>query len=287
MAALLSRMVRQSVYRAAQTSRSRRDGRHRRAQRPSRFVQVALEADPRVRAIAEWLLCRLAAAAQPRLVPIDRDRAPTFGDDLERSLNMVRPVVLGRDRDVAHLIPPAASGLRPCRSGGDATRGFNLLRYRPSGFGSQRRPPTLLVARARAGDSGHHGSDRAIAAGTGELERLPRRDADACGDVVAEQHPRAVETGLHGFRVDVEAGRRFGRTQALPLPQHEDRAVDLGQRIYGFLDLLVGQGGMLGRSSGLDARTRLPSSPAELATPNRFPGTVASPDALLGIGGDA
>src|SRR5437899_808733 len=128
MAALLSRMVRQSVYRAAQTSRSRRDGRHRRAQRPSRFVQVALEADPRV---------------------------------------------------------------------------------------------------------------RAIAAGTGELERLPRRDADACGDVVAEQHPRAVETGLHGFRVDVEAGRRFGRTQALPLPQHEDRAVDLGQRIYGFLDRLA------------------------------------------------
>src|SRR5947207_6663865 len=106
-------MVCQKDYRAAQTTWSCRDWRHRRAQRPSRFIQVAFEADPRVRAIAEWLVRRLAAAAQPRLVSIDRDRAATFRDDLERSLNMVRSVVLRRDHDVAHLIPPVASGLRP------------------------------------------------------------------------------------------------------------------------------------------------------------------------------
>src|SRR2546427_253227 len=81
--------------------------------------------------------------------------------------------------------------------------------------------------------------DRTVATRTGELERFPNCGTDARGDVVAEQRPRAVETSLHCFRVDVEAGRGFGRTQALHLPQHEDRAVDLGQRIHGVLDGLA------------------------------------------------
>src|SRR5438132_1509017 len=88
-------------------------------------------------------------------------------------------------------------------------------------------------------DSGHDGSDRAIAARTGELERFPNCRTDARGDVVAEQRPRAMETSLHCLRVDVQAGRRFGRTQALHLAQHEDRAVDLWQRIHGVLDGLA------------------------------------------------
>ena len=95
-------------------------------------------------------------------------------------------MTIDRGVESARQVLRVAFGVVPFLAGLD--KFFNLLRYRPSGFGSPRRPPTLLVACARAGDSGHHGSDRAIAAGTGELERLPRRDADACGDVVAEQH---------------------------------------------------------------------------------------------------
>src|SRR5262245_35472515 len=83
--------------------RSRRAGRHRPAQHPSGFVQVALETDPRVRAIAERLVRRLAAAAQPRLIPVDRDPAAAVRDDLEGAFHMVGPVVCGRDRDVAHV----------------------------------------------------------------------------------------------------------------------------------------------------------------------------------------
>ena len=50
---------------------------------------------------------------------------------------------------------------------------------------------------------------------------------------------RAVEASLHCFPVDIEAGRSFGRTQALHVTQHEDRAVDLRQRIHGGLDRLA------------------------------------------------
>src|SRR5262249_53929062 len=81
---------------------------------PSGFVQVALEADLPVRAIAERLVRRLATAAEPRLIPVDRDRAAAFCDDLEWSLHMVGPVVLGRDRDVAHVkgnLPAGAKDL--------------------------------------------------------------------------------------------------------------------------------------------------------------------------------
>src|SRR5438309_11881560 len=85
-------------------------------------------------------------------------------------------------------------------------------------------------------DSAHDGSDRAIAARTRELERFPNCRTDARGDVVAEQRPRAVETSLHRFLVDLEAGCRLGRTQTLHLPQHEDRAVDLRQGVDGSLD---------------------------------------------------
>jgi hypothetical protein len=71
---------------------------------------------------------------------------------------------------------------------------------------------TLRAARSGACDPGHHGSDRPIAARAGELERLARRDTDACGDVVPEQPPRTMARAAAAVSIDAKEDRaRHGR----------------------------------------------------------------------------
>src|SRR5436309_7330607 len=96
----------------------------------------------------------------------------------------------------------------------------------------------LLVALAPIADSCHHGSDHTIAARTSKLERLPHRSPYSRIDVVTEQRPSAVQASLRCLLVDLQAGGGLGSGQALDLPQHEHRAVDLWESVHGRLDCL-------------------------------------------------
>src|SRR5579884_512743 len=72
-------------------------------------VQIAFEACLFVCAVAERLVGRLPAAAQPGLVPVDRDLATAFGHDLDLAFDVIRTIVLGCDHHVGHGPPPCVN----------------------------------------------------------------------------------------------------------------------------------------------------------------------------------
>src|SRR2546427_9958250 len=57
-----------------------------------------------MRAVAERLVRRLAASAEPGLVSVESDLPTALGHDLEASFDVVRTIILRLDDDFVHIV---------------------------------------------------------------------------------------------------------------------------------------------------------------------------------------